>query len=316
VVPLLNVATATPGSAGTAAAAPCPVIHGTGDSPYPEAVTWDPTRRAFLVGSVRHGTVSVLRPDGTLATLVSDRRMVSTFGLKVDAAHGRLLVTFGDLGLGTRSTPETTNQLSGLGIFDLATGAPIRLVDLSIGAGPHLANDVALDGRGNAYVTDTLGDAIFRVDRSGRIRGQIRDARFASDGFGLNGIVYHPDGYLLTARYDTGELFRISPDGSDIRSVKIDRPFVGADGFALRRDGSLLVATNSLGVAGGTDAVRVLHPRGNWLRADTGRITAPWPDHTPTSIALTPAGAYVLSGQLGVLLGGDATLNQFTLRRF
>jgi DNA-binding beta-propeller fold protein YncE len=121
VTALLNVTTAAPGSAATTATAAGPVIRGTGDSLYPEGVAWDPTRRAFLVGSARHGTVSVLRPDGAVSTLVSDERMVSTFGLAVDAARGRLLVTYSDLGVGERSTPRTTGQLSGLGIFDLAT---------------------------------------------------------------------------------------------------------------------------------------------------------------------------------------------------
>jgi hypothetical protein len=164
-------------------------------------------------------------------------------------------------------------------------------------------------------VTDTLGDVIYTVDRSGTIRGQIRDPRFASDGFGLNGIVWQPDGYLLTVKYDTGELFRVKPDGNDIRPVALDRPLVGGDGLALRRDGSLLVVTNTLGVAG-TEAVRVLRPRDNWLRAETARTVGPWPDRAPTTIALAPSGAYVLSGRLDLLLGGDTTSNRFTLRRF
>ena len=123
-------------------------------------------------------------------------------------------------------------------------------------------------------------------------------------------------GIAGTARYDTGQLFRVSPDGSSVRPVTVDRPFVGADGLALRPDGSLLVVTNTLGVASGTDSVRVLRSRDNWLRADTSRTVAPWPDHTPTAVALSPAGAYVLSGRLDLLLGGDTTSNQFTLRRF
>src|SRR5262245_10694871 len=112
----------------TAAASPVrhhglPVtIEATAPSLVPEGVAWDPTRRAFLVGSIRHGTVSVVRPDGRVDTLVSDPRMVSTFGLHVDAARGRLLVSYADMGLGERSTPQTTGVQSGVGIFDLRTG--------------------------------------------------------------------------------------------------------------------------------------------------------------------------------------------------
>jgi histidinol dehydrogenase len=116
-------------------------------------VAWDPTRQALLVGSTRHVTVSVVRPDGQVRTLVSDQRMVSTFGLRVDAARNRLLVAFADIGVGERTGPGTFYRQSGVGIFDLRTGAPLHLVDLAIGDGRHGANDLALDWAGNAYVT-------------------------------------------------------------------------------------------------------------------------------------------------------------------
>src|SRR4051812_41151603 len=93
--------------AGTAAATrPPATITGHAAAVHPEGVAWDPSRQAFLVGSARHGTVSVVRPDGRVSTLVSDPRMVSTFGLRVDVARHRLLVAFADIGVGERSGPE------------------------------------------------------------------------------------------------------------------------------------------------------------------------------------------------------------------
>jgi sugar lactone lactonase YvrE len=312
------------GSAGPAAAVRSrtglpPVITGSGPGLYPEGTVWDPTRHAFLVSSARLGTVSVVRPDGTTTVLVDDPALVSTFGLTIDVRRGRILITYADLGVGARTSPQTQHRLSGLAIADLATGAVLKTVDLGTDPGPHAANDVAVDPSGTAYVTDTAGAAIFRVDRRGVVLGAIRDPRFVtSSPFGVNGIAWNPHGYLLSARYDTGAMFRISPDGARVEPVSVPTSLslVGADGIRFQPDGSLVVVTNDLGGAG-TNAVHVLRPDpgSNWLRAHESRVSPAWADPAPTAVTVTPCGEYVLSGRLDRLLTGDATVNTFSLRR-
>jgi sugar lactone lactonase YvrE len=311
-------AAAVPAHPGSAHPAPAPQrepeLLGHGGTLYPEGVAWDPTRRAFLVGSARHGTVSVLRPDGNTRTLVRDPVLVSSFGIAVDARRGRLLVTFGDIGVGEKSGPATARTQSGLGIYDLATGRLRQRVHLSLGAGPHAANDVAVDPHGNAYVTDTVGGAVFRISPAGTVTAAIRDPRFATSSFSVNGIVWHPHGYLLTVKYDTGELFKINASGR-VDAVRLTEPLVGGDGLALRPDGALVSVTNALGGAG-VDAVRVLCPVGEWRSARVTRQVSPWPDSRPTTVALVGNTAFVLAGHLDALLAGDTGLDTFTLRRF
>ncbi|WP_216212207.1 SMP-30/gluconolactonase/LRE family protein [Amycolatopsis aidingensis] len=293
---------------------PPETISATADSLHPEGVAWDPSRRAFLVGSIRHGTVSVVRPDGTVRTLVSDPRMVSTFGVHVDAARGRILVTYADMGLGERSTEETTFTSSGVGIFDLATGRPLHLVDLAIGPGRHTANDLAIDWRGNAYVTDSSSDTIYRVTPDGRGSVLVSDQRLAGESIGMNGIVWHPAGYLLAVHYEDGRLLRIDTGaGHRIREVALPAPLTGGDGLALRWDGALVAVTNSFS-APGTDAVTVLRPAWNWSAVRVVHRVGPWPVTGPSTVALSPHGAYVLSGRLEVLLAG-ATSDEFDLHR-
>ncbi|MFE9744088.1 hypothetical protein ACFYOT_04220 [Saccharothrix saharensis] len=304
---VLAVLTATP-----AAAAPTPdVITGRSAELHPEGIAWDPLRHTFLLGSLRHGTVEVVR-DGTTKTLISDPRMVSTFGVHV--VRGRVYVAYGDMGLGRRSTPDTTYKSSGLGVFDLATGRPLHVVDLAIGPGRHSANDVAVDHAGNAYVTDPATDALYRVDRDGRADVLVRDPRLGSDTIGLNGIVWHPKGFVLAVRYDTGALFKITRTGR-ISAVALDRPLVGGDGMDLRPDGSLAVVTNSLG-APGEAAVSVLRSSDDWSTARTTHRTAPWGDDEPTTIARSPRGSRVVDGDLGTLVGGTGTSDAYSLREF
>jgi hypothetical protein len=179
--------------------------------------------------------------------------------------------------------------------------------------GVHAANDVAVDPHGTAYVTDTLEGAVYRVDVHGRV-SVTADPRFRSDTFGLNGIVWHPAGFVITSRFDTGATFRIDRDGC-IHEVAHAANLAGADGSALLPDGSLLVVTNRLG-SSQADVAHVLRPErpGHWDSLREVRTVA-WPDPAPTTVALTPHGAYLLSGRLDRLIGGDPTVTTFTIRR-
>ncbi|MFL6143834.1 MAG: hypothetical protein ACJ72N_18475 [Labedaea sp.] len=304
---------AAPASAGAIAHRPYPaVVNGHAPALHPEGIAYDPTRRTFLVSSLRHGTVSVVHPDGSVRTLVSDPRMPSTVGLHVDAARGRILVTYGDIGISSHSEPDPALRRTGLGIFDLRTGAALHVVPLADGT--HTANDVTFDPAGNAYVTDSSGDAIWRVDPSGHGSVFVRDPRFASSSVGINGIVSHPGGYLLVGKYDTGQLFRVSIRGvPKVDEVRLDRPLVGVDGLALHRDGDLVAMTNDLSAPGAVDALTVLRVNANGHEArERGR--EPWPVPDPSTVAGSPFGDYAVSGELGVLLGGG-TSDTFTLRR-
>lgn len=316
---ILGLALLVPGSAGAATHPRYPaVVRGHSPALHPEGIAYDPTRRAFLVGSLFHGTVSVVAPDGTTRTLVDDPRMVGSVGVHIDAARGRILVTYGDIGISEGAEPDPAKRRTGLGIFDLRTGAARHVVDLAVGPG-HVANDVTFDRAGNAYVTDSASDVIYRVDAAGHASEFLRDPRFTpapGAAAGINGIVWHPDGYLLVDKSDTGQLFRISTRGRPVvTEVRLDRRLPGADGLALHRNGDLVVVTSNLGgQPDAVDALTVLRPRAGWHTAhEVGRTL--WPVEDPTTVAVSPFGDYAVSGNLAILLGGLGTSAEFTLRR-
>lgn len=73
-----------------------------------------------------------------------------------------------------------------------------------------------------------------------------RSDSFKGEGFNLNGIVHHPDGYLLVAKYNSGEIFRINTrkNPGTVHRVKLSAPVTGADGSVLRgRDRISVVQT-------------------------------------------------------------------------
>ena len=257
-----------------------------------EGATWDPTRQAFLVGSYRLGDISVVGRDGQARTLVHDPRVTQTLGVHVDALRNRVLAVTAD----------------GVGIFDLRTGRTLHLV--KVGLRP---NDLAIDWFGNAYVTDPGSDTIFRVSLDGTVKPQVSDPRLGDPSFGLNGIVWHPAGYLLTVRYLDGKLMRISLRDNSVSEVRLAEPITGGDGMSLRPDGRLVVVTNGFG-APGKDAVTVLRPGGMWTSATVVSRQA-WPIANPTAVAVTQYGDYVLNGRVDWWIKDGRISNEFFVTR-
>jgi hypothetical protein len=268
-------------------------IDAHGPTLHPEGVAWDPTRQSFLVGSYPHGDISVVGKDGRTTPLTHDARVTQTFGVHVDALRGRVLAVTQD----------------GVGIFDLRTGRTLHVVKAGV-----RPNDLALDWFGNAYVSDPGSDTIFRVSPDGTVKPQVSDPRLGDPSFGLNGIVWHPAGYLLAVRYLDGKLMRISLLDNSITEVELARPITGGDGLALRPDGRLVVVTNDFGAPGGEDAVTVLEPVGMWTGA---RVVAheTWPISAPTTVAVTPYGDYVVNGRLDWYITDGRTSNEFFVTR-
>lgn len=290
------------------------------DSLHPEGVAWDPTRRAFLVGSARHGTVSVVRADGSTEVLVDDPAVISNYGVHVDALRRRVLVAYADLGVAVGSTPQTTLKVGGVAAFDLRTGRRLFVTDLTALEPTRTAfavNDLTIAPDGTAYVADVYGDAIYRVDTRGRASVFVRDRLLTNaDGIGVNGVVWHPSGHLLGVNTGDGRLLRISLRTREVTEVRLENRLVGGDGLAVRRDGSVVAVTNSLGSPNGTDAVRELRSTDGWRSARTRWVEPAWPVRGPSTVAVTPSGDYVLSGRLEILFGpGQGTADDFVLRR-
>ncbi|MFC4912396.1 hypothetical protein [Actinomadura gamaensis] len=283
-------------------------------------MAWDPTRKTFLVGSLRHGTVGIVRRDGSVRTLVNDPSLVSVTGIKVDAPRGRLLVANADPGVGVKTSPATAKHVAGVGVYDLRSGRRVRYVDLAKVAGDggeHFANDMAIAPDGTFYVTDSFAPVVYRVPAHGRTSVFVRDARLAGGGgFGANGIVWQKQ-HLVIGNYTTGRLYRVPvTHPKDVREVRLSSgPLPGADGIAIRPDGTLIVATNKV-ASTGADAVFAVRPSGNWSSARVTRAVNPWTDPAPTAVTIKPGGrAYVLSGRLDILFGGS-TSDRFTIRPF
>lgn len=284
---------------------------------YPEGSQYDGQRNRFLVSSQTAGAIGQVDLDGNYQTFADDASLVSTIGLNLDVPRNRLLVAVSDPGYNqTRTTAATKGKLAALGVFDRSTGARLNYVNLSSlrpDAAAHFANDIAVDNLGNSYVTDSYAPLIYKVDTQGTASVFLEDAALAAPAgkFGLNGIVYHPDGYLLVAKSDEGALLKVplnNPRGfSKVNAGGLD--LTGDDGLLLYDNTTLLVVCNAQGQVyrlGSSDGF------GSVSRTASFATDAVY----PTTLSTAGNSNYVLYSHLDALQRMQAPpISQFTLAR-
>ena len=213
---------------------------------YPEGLEYNAKTDEFILGSIRQGKVIAVSPSGKVRTLIKDKRLKSVVGIRVDEKRGRLLINSADFGVSERSKPSDKFSTVAVGIYDLATGEPIHYVNLA-DLRPNekrFVNDLTVDDNGNAYVTDSLAAAIYKITPNGEASVFLSDERFRGKGFNLNGIQYHKDGFLLVAKKSDGSLFKVPLDRPSAFTEVNVTPVVGTDGLVLAKNNELIAITN------------------------------------------------------------------------
>ncbi|MBX3082176.1 MAG: hypothetical protein KF716_11135 [Anaerolineae bacterium] len=242
---------------------------------------------------------------------------------------------------GQPPTMGNFNATIALFVFDLNTKQRVLKADLTTVAaqqGLRLAYDVALDKDGNAYVTDSMAGAVYRIDPQGTL-AYLSDPKFQTmgmmggapgqgdpnqnngqggtpsdqggapgqggfgrfGGLGLTGIVYHPDGYLILAQASDGKLFKIPLDNpQNVTEITLPEAVTGARGITLTADGKLLVATSQ------EKTVYVISSADQWATATIDKkITV---EIGASDITLKDGEVWVLeSGTAAAQTGSDQT---------
>lgn len=124
--------------------------------------------------------------------------------------------------------------------FDIATHS-LTFEAVLTGSGPALLNDIAVEGDRSLIVTDTLRNAVYRLDLGSRTFATI-----ATDIGGANGIALDRDRHLayvvcVGADFSGGNVFRIALDGSEPVAMW-QSPHGILDGVAVLPSGDLLVS--------------------------------------------------------------------------
>lgn len=251
----------------------------------PEGVEWNAEAGTFLVGSLSSGTIRTVNDDGTVTDLFVDEDLASTVGIHV--ADGKLYVA--NSSAEVFGNPDATG-LAALAVYDLTTGERVSYTDLTEvfeGEGSNFANDVTVDDEGNAYVTNSFQPVIYKVTPEGEASVFLNSELFSNANFGLNGIEYHPDGYLLAAVSGATTLVKIPLDDPEAAAVVAMGP-VGIDGMALGRDG-ILYAVNAGAQSQGQEIVAIVS-LDDWQSAEIVARTPTGGDATTLALRYSEEG--------------------------
>lgn len=217
-----------------------------------EGGKWDDLNRRFLVSFMEGGVGQIRVPDDhSSGTILEEVRVITdvdlkgnaSLGILVDPARNRLLVAIADV---------FGNRYGALAAYDLTTWDRLFLTQLS---GPEdgktFADDVTVDSEGNAYVTDAKENKIWKVGANGEFLSTITSPLFIAKEWyknlvGLNGIVYHPNGFLIVVHTFSGNLFKVEINkGDEVKLIEVEGgPLSFGDGLELLSPTRLVVAGN------------------------------------------------------------------------
>lgn len=226
----------------------------------PEGIEYDVVGGRFLTGSLAEGTIFEISNSGSVVPAITDPDLVATVGIEVDEARNRLLVA------NSQGFAAPGPGAAKLGVYDLSSGEQLAMVDLAgvIENPPadasYFANDVTVSDAGTMFITDTRMSVIYSVNRY--FQASVLVDFGADSGLFLNGIEYHPAGYLIAVSSAGGELIKIPLNNPDRWSlVELDFPAAGGDGLVWASDGGLVSTSNN------RSAVMKFHSDDHWASA-------------------------------------------------
>ena len=270
---------------------------------YPEGVTFDKAANVFYVSSARLGTVGKVTKDGKYSELYADKTLKSTYGLKIHPDGKRLFVCAGDANYSKFSTPDTKKKMARLISIDVKTGKKLADIDLSqLVPGEHFPNDLTFDKNGNAYITDSFADVVYKVDAKGTATVFSKSELLKTAGVGPNGIVFHPQGFLIVANNGTGALIKLPiTDPDKGTKVKIDQFFPSADGMLLNDDSTLTLVQN-----GGINKIFKIKTSDNWTSAQVTESTSLEDRFSfPSTAAIAGSDTWIMNANFSELAEGN-----------
>lgn len=203
---------------------------------FPEGIAIDKRGNIFVSIAIQ-SELRKITPDGTETTLATlPTGGFGLLGLAVDAP-------------GNVYAALATVDLSTSGVYRIdKTGASVRLAGTEAIIVP---NGLAFDKRGNLYVTDTIGGAVYVVPPGGSAELWVQSPLLEGTGVaglgvpvGANGITYR-HGVVHVANTEQGTLVRIPVEkggSAGVPTVFVDDVF-GADGLALDVKGNIYIAS-------------------------------------------------------------------------
>ncbi|TLV03471.1 DUF6923 family protein [Dyadobacter luticola] len=266
---------------------------------YPEGVAYNPGDKHFYMGSVTTATIGRVGMDGKYEEVFKDTTLKSTYGMKVSPDNKLLWVCVSDANYSKFTEPATAKKMGRLIAIDISTHKKVQDVDLgNLVEGKHFINDIVFDKQGNLYATDSYNPVIYKIDKAGKASIFAKNDLFKSIDVGLNGIAFHPKGFLVVDNNGSGALLKVDiADPTKVSVIKIKTFFPGADGLLFDPAGNLIVVQNK-----GVDKIFRLASTDDWATANvTGATAAEDRYQQPSTSTLADNQVYVINSKMNEL---------------
>lgn len=214
---------------------------------YPEGIAYSKKQDVFFVSSLHYGKIGKVTHKGVYTEFIDDKDLISSIGIHVNEKLNLLYVCVSDPGVSVKTDASTQLKLAKLIAYDLTTGKRKFVADLGAlnTTGGNFANDVDFDELGNTYVTNSASPIIYKVTKLGVASIFATSDNWKKEGFNLNGIIVHPNGYLIVVQSNTGELYKISlKNPTEITKINTDL-IEGGDGIFIKNKNEIVVISNS-----------------------------------------------------------------------
>ena len=271
------------------------------DTLYPEGIAYYAKKDVFFVSSLRHGKIGTVDRKGNYQVFVDSPEMISAIGIRLNEKTNTLYVCTSDPGVSTKTTPATQRKFAKLIAYDAATGTQKYVADLGAlnAGGLNFANDVTFDNEGNVYVTNSFSPIIYKVDDTGTPSIFSTHDEWKGDGFRLNGIVFHPDGFLMAVS-SPGILYKISiKNPKEIKKIKC-LLLLGTDGLIYNSNKTELIAISNV-----SQEIFQLRTDDNWDSATAWGKTRSL-NTFPTTGTIVGSSYFILNAKLNELFDPKA----------
>ncbi len=293
------------------------------DGLFPEGFVFDSTDNTFYMGSLTKGKVVKVDLEGGVEGFIESSDLRSVLGMVINKATNQLLICNSDPGFSEKTTGEIPPVLANVIAYDLTTGQEVANYDLAslLPAGtPLLVNDIVLDVAGNAYISNSFAPVVFKISTSGDISVFVTsDSWIPTPGsFGLNGIEYHKDGFLILAQYEQGALYKVPLDNpTEFTKISVDTDIHSVDGIRLLNDNTLAWVSNVLDPSTGLEhIIYEVKSSDNWQSASVkSEIIIGKGNEFPTTIEIVNGEPYVIYSHLRDLMAGNPSISEFELKK-
>jgi sugar lactone lactonase YvrE len=135
----------------------------------PEGIAYDPRARVFYVGSTYKRKIVSVDEKGVVRDFTGEAQegLLGALGMKVDAKRRLLWVVSTNAGgaMPGKGLGRDCLGCSAVFKYDLSAGRLIKKYVLSNKPNVHFLNDLTINSRGDAFITDTITGDIYLISR-------------------------------------------------------------------------------------------------------------------------------------------------------